>query len=104
MSKKNSNDPTWGYSLFEVQAYGVDPADNLVSGGKAEASTTQQEFFAEKVIDGNQKDPSRWSSEPSDSSPQKLTITLNNPPQLINSIVLYWERAYAVTYKVCISP
>jgi hypothetical protein len=103
MTIKNSTDPAYGYSLYEVEAYGPTTNNNLVTGGTAEGSTTQQQFFAGKAIDGDPKDPSRWSSDPGDSGPQKFTITLSSP-QLINRIVLYWEAAYAVAYRVCVSP
>jgi hypothetical protein len=102
MTRKNSTDPAWGYSLFEVEAYGPDIGNYLVKAGTtARASTTQQKFVAENAIDGKPKDPSRWSSDPAALGPQWLMIDLPDA-QLVNRIDLYWERAYAVAYDVCV--
>jgi len=106
MTQKNSPDPQWGYSLLEVEAYGDDLSKNLAlarNGGTAQGSTTQENFVATRAIDGDRKDPSRWGSnpEPGITSIQQLTITLPSA-QLVNTIVLYWERAYAVAYDVCV--
>jgi len=101
MTQKSSSDPTYGYSLYEVEAYGADTATNLVTGGTAHASTTQQTFTATNAIDGNREDPSRWSSDPRATGPQHITITLPSA-QFVNRIVLYWELAYSVEYDVCV--
>jgi hypothetical protein len=98
----------YGYSLFEVEAYGSDTGSmNLVTGGTVTASTVQGNYYPaydpQYTIDGNVDNPGiRWSSEPSD-EPQWLEITLPQT-QPIEHIVLYWENAYGVKYCIVVSP
>jgi hypothetical protein len=93
----------YGFSLWEVEAYGPDTDDtNLVTGGEAEASTEQdgpgcEGCFADKAIDGDMN--TRWSSDFRDG--QWLEIALPDP-QVVNRIVLEWETAYAQEYCVSV--
>jgi hypothetical protein len=95
---------SYGDSLCEVEAYGPDTGNrNLVIGGKADASSAQDDencagCFADKAIDGDMT--TRWSSDWYD--PQWLEITLPDP-QMINLIVLKWETAYASEYCVTVT-
>ena len=94
----------YGYSLWEVEAYGPPSGDiNLIAGGRCDASSAQNSFgcvecFADRAIDGDMQ--TRWSSDWSD--PQWLEITLPGL-QVINRIVLKWENAYAEEYCVTVA-
>lgn len=93
----------YGFSLWEVRAYGPDTGNtNLVIGGDANASTEQDSpgcigCFAYNAIDGDMN--TRWSSDWKDE--QSLEIDLPDP-QVVNRIVLRWEQAYARKYCVTV--
>lgn len=113
----------FGYSLYEVEAYGPDdPTRNLLNGGAASASSIEDErYIASNATDGAQM--TRWASakccngencprddkgnlncdNPDGQDPQSLEITLPQPA-LVNRIVLKWEQAYATEYCVIVKP
>jgi len=96
----------FGYSLYEVEAYGPDTGNiNLITGETAATPSTEQndencwECFASKAIDGDMT--TRWASYWFD--PQWLEITLPES-QVVSRIVLKWEAAYAMEYCVSTLP
>jgi hypothetical protein len=113
----------FGYSLYEVEAYGPGNSQtNLLREGTVAASSTEDgRYIAPYAIDGNLL--TRWASakccnsgicpkddkgnlicdNPDGQDPQWLKITLPKPA-IIDRIVLKWERAYAVEYCVIINP
>lgn len=92
----------FGYSLYEVEAYGPDDAGrNLLKSGEATALSIEDgRYLANNAIDGDML--SRWASA-QDQDPQWLEITLPRPA-LVDRIVLKWERAYAAEYCVIVKP
>lgn len=93
----------WGYSLYEIEAYGalVAPASgtNLVRGQPATASSVEAAGLEpSRAVDGN--GGTRWSSRYAD--PQWLQIDLGGSFQL-NRVRIVWETAYARAFKVQIS-
>ncbi len=94
----------YGYSLYEVEAYGPGDstnAKNLLKGGTVSVSSVEDgRYIAANATDGDKT--SRWASEKG-RDPQWLEITL---PQsaLVDRIVLKWERAYATEYCVIVKP
>ena len=97
----------FGYSLYEVEAYGPeDSTKNLLIGGAVVASSVEDErYIASNAIDGGKI--TRWASA-KQQDPQWLEITLPPPatpqPALIDRIVLKWEQAYATEYCVIVKP
>ena len=91
----------YGFSLWEVALYGPDTASNLAIGATASASSVQptspecKDCWASKAIDGDNN--TRWSSEFYES--QWLQIDFSTP-QLIRSITLKWQDAYAEAYCI----
>ncbi len=91
----------YGYSIWEVEAYGPESGDtNLVADAMVTASLAQNDVncpgcFAANVVDG---DPdTRWASEWFD--PQWIEVSLS-APQSVSRVVLRWEKAYAQKYHV----
>lgn len=111
----------YGYSLYEVEAYGpADTLKNLLIGG-AQVNASSNKGDAPLVIDGKML-YSRWDSEhccfascpkdkngnmlcdnPKWTDHQWLEITLLKPAD-IERIVLKWEQAYATEYCVIVTP
>ncbi len=92
----------FGYSLYEVEAYGPgDPARNLLKGGAVTVSSTEDaRYIASNATDGDRT--SRWGSQLRQDS-QWLEITLPQPVR-IDRIELRWENAYAAEYCVIVKP
>jgi hypothetical protein len=99
--------PGYGYSLWEVQAYestcaAKPPSEDLVAGVTAAASSVENGAMAlympNFAVDGYMS--TRWSSAFSD--PQSLEIPLDSSQvgKPINCVVLNWENAFAVEYKI----
>ena len=98
MMKRPFNTQNYGYSLWEVEAYGPDvPGKNLLEGGIAVAKSVDGRY-AYLAIDGNDK--TRWDS-PHQEDPQQFDITLVKPAR-VDRIILRWEEAYAEEYCVFI--
>ena len=94
------NGEKYGFSLWEVVINGPDTADNLAIGATAHASSEQDtkdciKCLAPKAIDGDNN--SRWSSEFYE--PQSLRIDFSTP-QVIQTIILKWQDAYAEAYCI----
>lgn len=94
------NGEKYGFSLWEVEIYDPDTASNLAIGATAYASSEQDnkdciKCLAPKAIDGDNN--SRWSSEFFE--PQWLRIDFSTP-QVIHSIILKWQDAYAEAYCI----
>jgi len=92
----------FGYSLYEVEAYGPDdPTKNLLKGGAVSVSSTEDDrYIATNATDGGKI--TRWAGEKG-RDPQWLEITLPQPVRL-NRIELKWEQAYAREYCVIVKP
>ena len=88
---------TYGYSLYELEAYGGPPA-NLALTKPTVASTSYTGFPAANATDGNAS--TRWSSQFSDS--QWLYVDLGSTFS-ISRVVLRWEAAYGRGYKLQVS-
>jgi len=84
----------YGYSLFEFQVYS---GGNNVALNKTVTVTSIESsvFTGEQAVDGNFT--TRWASLYSD--PQEIGIDLEHDMQ-IDSIILYWEAAYATEYNI----
>ena len=80
----------FGYSLYEVEAYGPDdPTKNLLKDGNVAVSSTEEDrYVASNATDGDKT--SRWASEKGQ-DPQWLEITLPQPAR-VDRIVLKWEK------------
>jgi F5/8 type C domain len=94
------NGMKYGFSLWEVVIANPDTAGNLSIGAIASASSEQNDAgcmncLAIKAIDGD--NDSRWSSEFYE--PQWLRIVFSSP-QVIHSIILKWQDAYAEAYCI----
>jgi len=88
----------YGYSLWEVEAYGPDvPGKNWLEGARADAKSVEGRY-AYLAVDG--KVTTRWDS-PHQEDPQQFEITLVKPVRL-DRIILKWEEAYAEEYCVSI--
>ena len=93
----------YGFSLFEVEAYGSDDPEmtnNLLIGGDCCASSVEGNnpiWGCDRAIDGSQS--SRWSSDWYE--PQWLVIVLPEP-KVVKYVVLRWESAYATEYQVSV--
>lgn len=94
--------PDYGFSLWEVEAYGPNTG-NLMCGGAACASSVEAdrpEYYGPLfATDCNPN--TRWSSK--FYQPQWFEAVLPKP-EVLNRIVLRWERAYAKTYCVILKP
>jgi len=98
MTARKEPDYRYGYSLWEVEAYGPGTDENLLNGGTVVVSSTDDDRFACYVIGGDMA--TRWDSKHQE-DPQWLEITLVEPAQ-VDRIVLKWEKAYAAEYCVSI--
>ncbi|MBU0494629.1 MAG: discoidin domain-containing protein [Chloroflexi bacterium] len=93
----------YGFSLFEVEAYGPDDpgkTTNLLTSGRACASSIEANnpvWHPCQVLDGSMS--TRWASDWGE--PQWLVIVLSEP-QLVKYVVLKWEAAYAIEYQVIV--
>jgi len=91
----------YGYSLWELEIYGVGVAGpSNVSLGKPATSSSDENgsFTADKAFDG---DPgSRWASQFSD--PQWLYVDLQAVYNL-TSVQLVWEAAASASYQIQVS-
>ncbi|WP_328822490.1 serine/threonine protein kinase [Micromonospora rubida] len=98
-STASTASPSAGPSVSTVSASANPTGRNLALGRSATASSSEGVLFgAAEAVDG---DPvSRWSSGFSD--PQWLIVDLGARWQ-ISEIVLHWERAHAVRYRVEVS-
>jgi len=83
----------YGFSILEFQVFGD---GNLANGKTAYASSVETTSFpATNAFDGNMT--SRWSSAYSDS--QSLWVDLGSV-NLVNQVVLFWEKSYATQYQI----
>ncbi|GBU21990.1 hypothetical protein R80B4_01892 [Fibrobacteres bacterium R8-0-B4] len=77
---------------------------DLAKGRPAKASREQDDFTADKAFDGNDQNPSRWSSyksgEQNDS--QWISVELDDVYK-VNRVVLIWENAYGKHYRIDVS-
>ncbi len=91
----------YGFSLFEVEAYGPDDpgmTNNLIIGGDCCTSSVEGDnpiWGCDRAIDGLMS--TRWSSDWYE--PQWLAIVLPEP-EVVKYVVLKWETAYAIEYQV----
>jgi hypothetical protein len=92
----------FGYSLYEVEAYGPDdPTKSLLKDGTVSVSSTEDpRYAAPNATDGDMT--TRWGSQLRQ-DPQWLEITLPQPAR-VNRIELRWEQAYATEYCVIVKP
>jgi hypothetical protein len=95
----------WGYSLweFEIYAYtdGAEPPTpgvNLAEGQSGNASSVEGAFVADSAFDGDAG--TRWSSAFADN--EWIYVDLGSV-QAISQIVLTWEGAHGLHYKVQVS-
>ncbi len=80
----------WGFSLFEVGFNSPDPIK-----AKATASSGNDDYGADKAIDGNMQ--SRWSSSFEDNQWWQAEF---DTPHKICGVVLKWENAYTEIYNI----
>ncbi|WP_346776004.1 protein kinase [Micromonospora sp. HNM0581] len=91
--------PTIGPPSVEIPASANPTGRNLALTGTATAAGAEgSHWSAGRAVDGDLQ--SRWSSEFTD--PQWLTVDLGGRWR-ISEVVLHWETAYAVVYRVEIS-
>lgn len=97
----------WGYSLWEVQVYGIRAAPDIPPGGSTNlalnrnawaSSMESEQYQAIRAVDGLPS--TRWSSEFSD--PQWIVVDLERPID-ITRVVLRWETAYGADYRIEVS-
>jgi hypothetical protein len=102
MTAKPSENPNWGYSLWEVQAYKSETgSDNLAKLGSVIASSEESPaLLGRYATDGDLS--TRWSSE-WQKDPQWLKIVLPTPA-VVGRVELVWETAVAQDYCVFIIP
>ena len=86
----------FGYSLWEVKLFAEH--DSLVYGADVTASSTQENYKPQNVIDG--RDTTRWSSNRGDNEWIMLDLKEN---KTIGKIVLKWEEAAGKEYAVQVS-
>jgi hypothetical protein len=99
-------DPNYGISIYEVKLFGDSDGVNCLQPTTcrqtaigdlfAVASSEESSHFgAGKAVDGDSS--TRWSSEFRDG--ESITVDLG-ALTLVNSVWLFWERAYAGSYKL----
>ncbi|MBN2394578.1 MAG: discoidin domain-containing protein [Anaerolineae bacterium] len=96
----------YGFSFWEVQAYGPDDSEMqnpLITKDDIVCASSIQEqnlgyYHPGKAIDTDLS--SRWSSEPNE--PESFIIILSEP-KYIKSIVVTWQEAFAVKYRITVS-
>ncbi|MET0466963.1 MAG: discoidin domain-containing protein [Chitinophagaceae bacterium] len=93
----------YGYSLYEFQVYGTAPApscsSNLAFQRTAYESSQQNSSFpVSNVNDGNID--TRWSSGFTDSEYMYIDLGARYP---ICSVEIFWEAAYATSYRIELS-
>jgi hypothetical protein len=109
-------DSRYGYSIWEIEAYGHDAPDaNMLpnGGSKAEASTSLGHNVPARAIDGLMPDvpaeqgggDSRWESIHQE-DPQWFVVTLSDAVRArpIDRITLKWEEGSASDYCVTLIP
>jgi hypothetical protein len=107
---------TWGYSIWEIEAYGRDaPDENLLlnGGATANALTSLGTSSPALAIDGEMPylprdqggGASRWESV-HQQDPQWFEVTLSGTARTtpIERLVLRWQEAYASDYCVTLMP
>ena len=92
----------YGYSLWEIEVYGVSKLDDVPSGtnvaqsAAVSSSGAENEVFSvEKAVDGD--NGTRWSSNFADDA--WISVDLGKA-YTINKVVLNWEGAYGESYKI----
>ncbi|MDD5072530.1 MAG: discoidin domain-containing protein [Candidatus Omnitrophica bacterium] len=80
----------WGFSFFEVEFNAPDPIK-----AKATSSSGQDDYSADKAIDGNMQ--SRWSSNFEDNQWWQAEF---DTPHNICGVVLKWENAFTEIYNI----
>ncbi|WP_309400394.1 discoidin domain-containing protein [Cerasicoccus maritimus] len=90
----------WGYSLweFEIYAQGTPPPTNLAEGQPVLSSSDEGVYIADAAVDGD--GGTRWSSEFEDD--EWIYVDLGST-QTISQVVLIWEGAYGLHYKIQVS-
>ena len=99
----------WGYSLWEFEVFlnkNELPAENSLCSEKIikplkpisvkASSIESSEYAASRAVDGNAQ--TRWSSG-SDSDNQWLVLDFGEPRK-ISKVVLNWETAFSLVYKI----
>lgn len=86
----NKRGAEWGNSLWEVKFNEPDPIK-----AKATASSEQEDYSAQKAIDGNMQ--TRWGSQFLDNQWWQGDL---ESPQKICGVILKWEAAFAEIYNI----
>lgn len=98
-------DEGWGYSLWEVRAYGnISGNVNLLKGATTDVSSEldDYEFSKDNLVDDNMC--TRWASNPRLEGTQWITISLDEPLKDVVKIEMEWQEAVAKEYCVYINP
>ncbi|WP_051105156.1 family 20 glycosylhydrolase [Catelliglobosispora koreensis] len=91
---------SWGYSLWEIEAYGGTTAPNkALNKPVAVSSTETANFPGSSAVDGS--GTTRWSSLYVD--PSWIRVDLGST-QSISRVVLRWEAAFGRAYQIQTSP
>lgn len=90
---------SWGYSLWEIEAYGTANPNRALNRPVQVSSTETANFPGSAAVDGS--GTTRWSSGYVD--PSWIQVDLGSTIAL-NRVVLRWETAYGRSYQIQTSP